>query len=94
MGEVSVLDHSPRSASIVALTECVTLQLSIPQLRVLSDNEQYSFSNKLNRFLTNATTSQSIFSTIFKNLTKSVTARIVKRIILFYGNIGNIVCFI
>ncbi|MDR3492931.1 MAG: cyclic nucleotide-binding domain-containing protein [Gammaproteobacteria bacterium] len=76
IGEVSALDHAPRSASIVALTDCVVFEISVPELKSFSENDFNSVLNKLNRFLTGGKTVLPLFSIVIKNLTTAVKERI------------------
>lgn len=78
IGEVSLLDEAPRSASIVAKSPCRLLGISMHQLQSFSMKEEGLLSQKIMRFLTQKSPSKSIFSTILKNLTRLAGNRIRK----------------
>jgi CRP-like cAMP-binding protein/membrane protease YdiL (CAAX protease family) len=77
LGEVSLLDNQPRSATIAALTDCQLYGFSSYQMEVLSQEDYYSFSKRLQNLVNFSGSRQvSIYSNLIKNLAKSVGQRI------------------
>lgn len=70
LGEVSLLDDAPRSATVIANSPSVLLGMSAHKLQELSEKEEGYFVNKFMRFLGKKTSDNPIFSIVLKNLAK------------------------